>query len=255
MQKLLKRLPTNPPVGGYSSFVHIVLTAALPLLVYVLVVLEFVNLAFAVILLSKWRMFAVKARHWPANIRSNAVDIFVGFSAIAFMNVAHQSQERSLLFLVVILYSAWLLFIKPQSTPLWVGVQGLIAQTASLISIFLVWTNASETALTVVVWAVTYLCARHFLTAFDEAMARASAYVWAFFCAALTWLSAHWLLFYQSISQPALIITVIAYGMAALYYLDHTDRMKKGVRRQFISLMVAVVLFILVFSDWSGDII
>jgi len=249
----LLRLRQTSPKGGYSAFLHVVLTAVLPLLIYVLVVIGFVNLAFAMIILSKWRMFAVKARHWLANFRANAVDIFVGFSAIIFISLADGQQSVQLLW--VILYTAWLLFIKPQSTPLWIGIQALIAQTASLVAVFLIWNDASETGLTVAVWAVTYLSARHFLSAFDEAMARASAYSWAFFCAALTWLSAHWLLFFKSVSQPALIITVIAYGMAALYYLDHTERLRRGLRRQFVSLMIAAVMFILVFSDWAGDII
>jgi hypothetical protein len=155
----------------------------------------------------------------------------------------------------VVLYSGWLLLIKPRSTELWIGIQALIAQTMALISIFLVWNEASETGLTFAVWGVTYLCARHFLGAFDEAMARGSAYAWAFFAAALTWLSSHWLLYYKVVSQPALILTVIGYGMAAMYYLQHTDRLKTGVRRQFVFLMIAIVLFILVFSDWSGEII
>jgi hypothetical protein len=224
----------------------------IPALIYVLVRLEFVAFAFVVVLLSKWRMFAVKARHWPANIRANAVDILVGLSVVVFVSLS------SLTWMQVIwltLYGLWLLFIKPRSTELWVGAQALIAQTTSLIAIYLVWNEASETSLTIAVWGVTYLCARHFLGAFDESMARGSAYVWAFFAASLTWLSAHWLLYYKVISQPALILTIIGYGLAAMYYLQHTDRLKTGVRRQFVFLMVAIVLFILIFSDWSGEII
>lgn len=252
--RLLKRRQTSTPRGKYASLLHIVLTAALPLLMYVLVTLGFTNVAFGVVLLSKWRMVAVKSRHWLANFRANAIDIFVGFSAVTFMSLA--DGQRSVQFLWVALYTAWLLFIKPQSSPLWVGLQALIGQTASLVAVFLVWnTIDGEAFLTVAVWAITYLSARHFLTAFDEAMSRVTAYTWAFFCASLTWLSTHWLLFYYSVSQPALIITVIGYGMAALYYLEHTERLKPGIRRQFISLMVAILLFILVFSDWSGDII
>ncbi len=253
MMKLRGLKATSSPAGGYSAFLHIILTMALPLVAYVLVVLGFVNLAFATILLSKWRMFAVKPRHWPAHIRANAVDIFVGLSVITFMSL--ESDQRSLQLFWVVLYTGWLLFIKPQSGALWVGLQALIAQSLSLVGVFLVWTASSETWLTFVVWGIAYLCARHFLTAFDEAMARATAYIWAFFAASLTWLSVHWLLFYQSISQPALILTVLAYGLAALYYLDHTDRLKQSLRLQFVSLTVAIVLFILVFSDWSGDII
>ena len=250
--KLLRRRAGTVTSGDYASFVHIILTAVLPLLLYVLVILGFSPLAFSLVVLSKWRMFAVKSRHWFANIRANAVDIFAGFSAIMYMSA---TTERRWQLLVVAAYTAWLLFIKPQSSAFWVGAQALISQTLMLSAVFLQWSDASETWLTIAVWAVTYLSARHFLSVYDEAMARATAYVWAFFCASLTWLSVHWLLYYRSVSQPALIITVIAYGVGVLYYLQHTDKMKKGIRRQFIVLMVAVVMFILAFSDWSGDII
>ncbi len=249
--RLLKPRQTKPK-GSFASIFHNLFVVFMPLLLFALVRLEFVAFAFAVILLSKWRIFAVKFRHWPANIRANAVDILVGLSVVVFMSL---TQVQLFQAGWVLAYIGWLLFIKRQSTSLWIGVQALIAQTLSLIAIFLVWNESSETLLTFAVWGITYLCARHFLAAFDESMARASAYVWAFFSAALTWLATHWLLYYKFIAQPALIITVIGYSMAALYYLQHTDKLSKGVRRQFVMVMVAIVMFILVFSDWSGDII
>jgi len=249
--KLIKRRQTKSK-GGLASFAHIILTALIPIIIYILVRLEFTAFALAIVLLSKWRMFSVKARHWPANIRANAVDIFVGVSVVIFISLA---STQLLQILLTAVYAVWLLVIKPRSTRLWIGIQALIAQTMTLTAIFLVWNEVSETSLTFAVWGVTYLCARHFLGAFDESMARASAYVWAFFCASLTWLTSHWLLYYNIVSQPVLIITVVGYGMAALYYLQHTERLKKGVLRQFIILMVAIILFILVYSDWSGDII
>ncbi len=233
MKLQLKRRPTRTS-GRFSHFLHFIIIAVLPVLLYVLVRLEFVAFAFAIVLLSKWRMLAVKMRHWPANIRSNAVDIFVGLSTVVFMSIA---STQILQIVWVVSYTAWLLFVKPKSSELWIGMQAMIAQTMTLIALFLIWNEASETALTFAVWGVTYLCARHFLAAFDEAMARAR------------------LLYYKAVSQPALILTVLGYGMASLYYLRHKDKLTPGVRRQFISLMVAVVLFILIFSDWSGDII
>lgn len=249
--KLIKRRQTKNK-RGLAPFLHIVLTAILPLIIYVLVRLEFAAIAIVVVLLSKWRMFSVKARHWPANIRSNAVDIIVGLSIVIFVSL---SGTQALKFVWVVGYTVWLLFIKPKSTPLLVGIQALIAQTMALVAIFLIWNEVSETGLTFAVWGVTYLSARHFLGAFDEAMARASAYVWAFFCASLTWLTSHWLIYYKVISQPALIITVIGYGLAAMYYLQHTDRLKKNVQRQFVMIMVAIILFVLVYSNWNGDVI
>jgi hypothetical protein len=200
------------------------------------------------IVLGKWRMFAVKMRHWPANVRANAVDIFVGVSLVIFM-ILTDTQAIQLIWAVM--YVAWLLIIKPRSTPLWVGVQALIAQAVSLVAIYLYWADASTFALVIMSWTVAYLCSRHFLTAFDEAMARATAYSWAFFVAAVAWLSGHWLIFYGPVAQPALLITVLGYGLASIYYLEHTDKLTANIRRQFIGVMTAVVLFLIIFSDWS----
>jgi hypothetical protein len=249
--KLLGR--QTKPAGGYSALLHILFTAVLPLMMYVFVQVGFVAFAFMVVLLSKWRMFAVKMRHWPANIRANAVDIFVGLSMVSFISIAKGTLMIQLGW--VLFYTVWLLFIKPQSTQFWVGMQALIAQSLTLAAVYLVWSESSDAVLTFVVWGITYLCARHFLNAFDEAMSRATAYVWAFFCACLAWVTSHWLLYYSVVAQPVLIITVIGYGLGSMYYLDHIEKLKPTVRRQFVTVIVTIILFMLIFSDWSGDII
>lgn len=244
--KLLRR--QNKSKGKYSSIIHIALTAALPAILYVLIRLDFGWMAVTFLLLSKWRMFSVKARHWPAIIRANAVDILVGLSIITFMAV---TDVMSLQIMWATLYLGWLLFIKPKSTPLWVGTQALIAQSFSLVAIFYYWSEASTAFLVFATWGVSYLCARHFLTAFDEAMARATAYAWAFFAASIAWLSGHWLIFYGPIAQPALLLSVLSYGLASMYYLDHKDKLTRNYKMQFILIMVAVVLILIVFSDWT----
>ena len=224
------------------------LTLGLPLLLYILIRLDFAWVAVVLLLLSKWRMLAVKTRHWPANIRANAVDIFVGLSAIVFMTV---TDVQSLQLFWAVSYAGWLLFLKPKSSPLWVGLQAIVAQTVGLIASFYFWSEASISVLVFVNWGITYLCARHFLTAFDESMARATSYSWAFFAASIAWLSGHWLIFYGPIAQPALLLNVLGYGLAAMYYLEHKDKLTINYRRQFVAVMLAVVLILIVFSDWS----
>lgn len=243
-----QRRQIKKPSGSYATLLHIVLTALLPLVAFLLVRLEFGWVAVLVTLLSKWRMFAVKARHWPANIRANAVDIFAGLSFVIFMV---STSVMSLQLLWAALYAVWLLIIKPQSTTLWIGIQALIAQMISLVAIYYFWSESSTTVLVMLTWGVTYLCARHFLTAFDEGMARATSYAWAFFAAGIAWLSSHWLIFYGPIAQPALLLSVLAYGLASMYYLEHTDRLTNNVRRQFVAVMFMVVIFLIVFSEWS----
>jgi hypothetical protein len=161
------------------------------------------------------------------------------------------TDVMSLQLLWAAIYAVWLLVIKPQSSTLWIGIQALIGQMLSLIALFYFWSESSTTLLMLLTWGVTYLCARHFLTAFDEGMARATSYVWAFFSACIAWLSGHWLIFYGSIAQPALLLSVLSYGLASMYYLEHTDRLTKSTRRQFIAVMFMVVIFLIVFSEWS----
>ena len=244
----LQRRQTNTRRSSYASILHVLFVASLPALAYIFVVLDFAWVAILLVLLAKWRMFAVKMRHWPANFRANAVDIFVGISFVIFM-ISSDAQAVQLLWAA--LYTGWLLFIKPKSSQLWVGIQAMVAQTLSLVAVFLYWDDASVFTLVILTWGVAYLCARHFLTAFDEAMARATAYAWAFFAASIAWLSAHWLIFYGPVAQPALLLSVLGYGLGSIYYLEHTDRLSQNVRFQFIGVMTAVVLFLIVFSDWS----
>jgi hypothetical protein len=246
--KLIRRQTNKKPRGGLSALVHIFLTAGLPLLAYVLIRLNFGWVAVLLIIMSKWRMLAVKIRHWPANIRANGVDLFVGIAFVIFMIL---SEGQALQLFWAAIYAVWLLAIKPQSTAIWVGLQALIAQALALSAIYLFWADASTFLLVFLSWTVAYICARHFLTAFDEAMSRATAYSWAFFVASVAWLSGHWLIFYGPVAQPALLLSVLGYGLASIYYLEHTDKLSNNVRRQFIAVMFTVVLFIIIFSDWS----
>ena len=62
----------------------------------------------------------------------------------------------------------------------------------------------------------------------------------------------HWLLFYGFMAQQALLLGVIGFGLAALYYLEQTDKLSTLIRRQFIFIMIAIVIVVLVFSEW-GD--
>jgi hypothetical protein len=248
----MRAIPTKiKPASGYSHFVHILLNAVLPALVLILVRANFVPLAAALILLSKWRMLAVRPRYWPANIRANAVDITVGLSVIIF--IANSSSGAWQLVWAVA-YAIWLIIIKP-GTSIWkTSVQALLAQLAGLMAVFLAWPDASLAVLVLLGWVICYGAARHFFTSFDEPYTALYAHTWGYFAAALIWLLGHWLLFYGDgvLAQPTLLLTVIGYGLATLYYLEQTDRLSVLLRRQFIFIMVAIVIVVLAFSRWGG---
>jgi len=237
------------PAAGFSHFIHIVLTCLLPATVFVAVRLNFVQIAVALILLSKWRMFAVKPRHWAANIRVNAVDLIFGISVLICMaNV--DSQMIQLIWALV--YGFWLLVIKPLDSVFGVSLQALLSQALGLVALFIAWGDAPVAVLVIGTWIITYNCARHFFAVFEESMSRYLGGVWAYFSAALAWISCHWLLFYGPVAQPALLLSVLGSGMGGIYFLEKTDRVSVLLRRQIIFIMIAIVVIVLTFSDWSG---
>jgi len=244
------------PKSGFSYVVHLGLNALLPFLVFVLVRADFAEIALILILLSKWRMFSVRSRYWLANLRANSIDIIVGISLLIFM-----TNTGSVLWqlLWVVAYMLWLVVLKPGSTILAVGLQALVGQTLGLMAVF-IWLGSGVPPaplyqLIIAVWIVCYLSARHFFTVFEEPFTSLYSHTWGYFSACLIWILGHWLLYYGTFSQPTVLLTVIGFGMASLYYLKDNDRLSAILKRQIILVMTAAVIVILVFSDWSSKII
>ncbi|MCA9337164.1 hypothetical protein KC951_00455 [Candidatus Saccharibacteria bacterium] len=237
------------PASGFSHFLHLLFVVLLPLLIYVFVRINLAPLAVGLVFLSKWRMFAVRPRHWLANLRANSVDIMVGISIIIFM-----SQTTTTVFQLIwaAVYALWLLLIKPSTTLFGVSIQALIAQVAGLMAVYTAWGGSPLYVLVLATWVTCYVAARHFFTSFDEPYSRFLSDTWGYFGAALAWVLGHWLLYYNIVAQPALLLSVIGFGLAAMYYLENTDRLSSLLRRQFVFIMVAIIVVVLVFSDW-GD--
>jgi hypothetical protein len=249
MRPVIQRIK---PASGFAHVVHLALVVILPVAIFVLVRLDFVQLALSIIILSKWRMFAVRPRFWPANIRANSIDLMVGLSIVAFMTHTDSFTVQAVWMLA---YAAWLLLIKPGASIALVTSQAFIGQLAALMALYLAWADGPLYGLTLLTGLICFLSARHFFDAFDEPYAKMLSYMWGYFGAALAWLLSHWLLFYHVISQPTLLLSTLGYGLAVLYYLDHYDRLGTGVRRQFIFIMAAIVIVILAFSDWSSKVV
>lgn len=240
------------PASGFSHFVHLALLAILPALVFILVRLNFVQLALSIVILSKWRMLAVKPRFWPAILRANSIDIMVGLSIVIFM-ASTDAQLWQLLWAAV--YAVWLIRIKPASSTLMIAAQAVLGQLAGLTALFTAWHGAPLYGLVLGAGIVCYLGAHHFFDNFDESYAHLLSSLWGYFGAAITWVLGHWLLFYGVIAQPTLLISTIGYGLAVLYYFDHTDKLTANLKRQIIFVMLAIVLVVLTFSDWGDKVV
>ena len=67
----------------------------------------------------------------------------------------------------------------------------------------------------------------------------------------MAWVLGHWAIEYLFLPQIALILTVLGYGLATIYYLDQTDKLKATLRRQLMIVMGLILLIIVVFSNWQ----
>jgi hypothetical protein len=236
MRPLIEKIK---PASGFSRLAHVGLNILLAALVFVLVRIDFVQLALVIILLSKWRMFAVRPRFWPANIRANAVDIIVSLSLLTFMA---QSDSQLLQLAWAAAYAFWLLVVKPASGALMTSVQALIGLLFGMTALFLQWGGSSLVWLVLDTALLCYLSARHFFDGFDESYAKLLSYLWAYFGAALVWVLGHWLLFYGFMAQPTVMLVAIGYGLAALYFLDHKNRLTKLVRIEILVTTFTIVI-------------
>lgn len=241
------------PKYGVAHLFHLSLVAIIPPLAYIFVRLDFFGLAVVVVLLGKWRMFAVKPRHWIAHIRTNAVDIIVSLSFVAFMVVFSGSMITQLIWLLA--FEIWVLYIKPATSTILVSLQALIAQLLGMTALFLSYETAPAVLYVAGAGLISYFSARHFFNAYEETHGVQYAWLWSYFSASLVWILSHWLLFYGEVAQPAVLLSVIAYGLAGLYYLHEHDKLTLIVRRQIIFVAILVLFIMIAFANWGDGVI
>lgn len=242
------------PASGFASLFHTTFQIALPVVIFILVRLDIgLWLPILVIMLSKWRIFAVRPRFWPANLRANSVDIIVGIAVVIFMS---NSGTMAVQAVWALLYAVWLLVIKPRSGIFWVSLQAGTAQLMGLMALLLVRSDSPLYELVLLAGLTCYLSARHFFDSFSEPYAKMLAYLWGYFAAALMWVLGHMLIVYPKpdgvIAMPVLMLSAIGYSLAAVYYLEHFDRLSKLVKREFLFLGGAVVAILVISLIYEG---
>jgi hypothetical protein len=234
---------------------HLAYQVALPIVIFVLVRLDIgLWLPILVIMLSKWRVFAVRPRFWPANLRANSVDIMVGIALVIFMS---NSDSQAMQIFWAAAYGVWLLFIKPKSSILFVSLQSAIGQLAGLMALYLTRSDAPLYELVFLTGLICYLAARHFFDSFNEPYAKMLAYIWGYFGAASIWVLGHMLVVYPKpdghVAMPTLLLSAIGFSLAAVYYLEHFDRLSTLVKRELLFLGGSVVLILVISLFYEGS--
>lgn len=210
-----------------SEVAYIVLNIALAVTLLVLVLV--VNVpwpALGLVLLSKWRVFAVRSRYWMANIRANLVDVIVGISMVVLLYAA--SGDLPTQIGLTALYIAWLLFLKPRSKRGHVVAQAAAGLIFGITAIVQISPSLPSSAVVLLSWLIGYATARHILSVQHESHINFLSILWGFVVAEVMWLGYHWTIGYQiskslQLSQIVIIIGALSFMAERVYISYHKN--------------------------------
>ena len=211
-------------------------------------------LAYLLIILSKWRVFAVRPRFWLANMQGNTIDTLVGISVVTLM--WHSAGQLTVQMLITVLYAAWLLVIKPRSKRKDMIIQAEIGQFLGVTAVMGMAYYLDVGLIVAACWLVGYIAAWHALQSYDEDDARLLGMVWGIIVAECAWLGANWTSAYTLsgnllVPQTAVIVSLIGYIVRRAYdYIYHGTLDWKRLRAPIIfTVAVIAIMFIRELSD------
>jgi len=211
-----------------SEVVYTVLNVALAIaLVLVIRYTESIPLALGLVLVSKWRVLAVRARYWFVNIRSNLVDIIVSVSVVLHLytiNAAtiQDSSKFILLGIATLLYILWLLVLKPRSKRSYVAAQAGVAILLGVSALFTISFAWPASLVVVGMWLIGYAAASHVLNTYDdETHPLFLSLAWSVVMAELGWVAYHWTVAYSLPLVTNILVPQIAIVAALVGFLAY----------------------------------
>jgi hypothetical protein len=242
-----------------SELIYILLNVALAIAILGVVwAIDSPIAAFALVLLSKWRVLAVRPRYWFANIQANLIDIIVGLSVVVLLYAASGALGAQII--LTALYVVWLLVIKPRSKRIFIAVQAATALFLGVTALMTVSYDWMSLPVILLMWVIGYSAARHVLGSYDEAHISFYSLVWGLVTAEIGWLAYHWTFAYElpgagniKLAQVALITLAISF-MAERAYSSYTRH--GSVRSSDITLpillCVSIIIVMLIFFNKVG---
>lgn len=200
-----------------SSTVHVFLNLLLGIgSVLVTILSGSPLLGILLVLASKWRVFAVRARYLWLNIKSNLVDLIVGISVVLLTYYAGPTF-LPVDFILMGAYSVWLLFVKPLSSESAAMAQSLIAVFLGMSAIAIMTASLNSIVIVFLSFLIGYATSRHVLIQSNDKDFTLTTLVCGLIFAEIAWLCHSWNIIYTfgdtgiRIPQLAIILTIFAF--------------------------------------------
>ncbi|MBR3332026.1 hypothetical protein IKG28_00075 [Candidatus Saccharibacteria bacterium] len=241
-----------------SSAVHVFLNILLGLgAVLVTVFSGNPALGIILVLVSKWRIFAVRSRYLWLNIKSNLVDLIVGISVVLISYYSGGSLAP-VHFILAAGYTIWLLFIKPMSSETATLVQSLIAVFLGITATSIMTANQDALLAVFTAFLVGYAASRHVLAQTNDQDFTLTTLVCGLVFAEVAWLCHNWAIIYTfgatgiRIPQVAIILTIFAfiYNYARQAMIKYQDDFRF---KHIIGPVVFGVLLVSIIVLWFSN--
>ena len=199
--------------------------------------------ALGLVLLSKWRVFAVRPRFWWTNLRSNLLDIMFGMSIVTLIWQNTNWLAIQIGFCVV--FAVWLIFLKPLTKHSAIVIQAGVTQFVALWALFTVGYSLPQVFVVLAAAAIGYVAAHHviniFAQEFEDTLLNLS---WAFVVAALAWITWHWTIAYTPLRIPqiSLVVTLLSFWTLTLYQTWYKESVGQRVDKRTMTAPTAFTL-------------
>lgn len=213
-----------------------------------------------VVLLSKWRVLAVRPRYWWANILANMVDVIVGLGFVVMLSAS--AGSLTLQIVQTLAYIVWLLFIKPRSKRSFVAVQSLAAVFVGTTALASVAYSVDVIVIVAGMWVIGYAAFRHLLMHYDEPLTATLSLLSGLLMAQLGWFGYHWLFVYTvpgtplRIAQLAIVVTLLAFMTERTYEAYHRKGAKLNMQHVVLPVafsLTLIAIILVLFNQITPD--
>ena len=206
--------------NALSTVLHIVLNIALAVISTALTVISG-NWVFGVllVLLSKWRVVAVRPRYWWINIKANLVDFTVGISLALLVYVAGTDELNAWHVLLTFIYSVWLVIIKPRSETIMTEVQAMFAIFFGTFATALIASPLDPIASVIPCFIIGYGASRHVLMQGDDHDFNLTTFICGLLMAELSWIFYHWSIAYSFDDTSTFVIPQLPIATSILFFM------------------------------------
>ena len=211
-------------------------------------------IGFILVLLSKWRMFAVRPHYLWLNVKSNLVDLIVGFSLV-LLTYFSGTSILPVHYILAAVYVLWLTVVKPKTTEVWNRVQALTAIFLGTCAISIMCASLDSSLPALLEFIVGYGAARHVLAQNNNMSDNGyPALILGVTFAEIALLAHSWMIVYAFtdlgiiIPQLAIILTIFGFMVERIFHaIEERDgelRFKDVALPVTFSLVILAVVII-----------